>query len=138
MNELLAEEKAERYNKILQAAKARYNTFTNFEEDEIIKHFIETLFPEITWSNEEEKVRNGIIALIYFALEDKSAIAPGHNVTKEEAITWLERQGKPKWTEEDNQILDKIVNSLMGAENVDCADYNVMYNWLISIKQKME
>lgn len=43
-----------------------------------------------------------------------------------------------KWSEEDDEILDKIINSLMGAENVDCADYNIMYNWLESLKQRME
>lgn len=43
-----------------------------------------------------------------------------------------------KWSEEDDKILDKIVNSLMSAENVDCANYNIMYNWLESLKQRME
>lgn len=42
-----------------------------------------------------------------------------------------------KWSEEDDKILNKIVNSLMGAENVDCTDYNIMYNWLESLKQRM-
>ena len=43
-----------------------------------------------------------------------------------------------KWSEEDDKILDKIVNSLMSAENVECDDYNIMYNWLKSLKQKIE
>lgn len=43
-----------------------------------------------------------------------------------------------KWSEEDDKILDKIVNSLGRAENVDCADYNIMCNWLESLKQRME
>ena len=43
-----------------------------------------------------------------------------------------------KWSEEDDKILDKIVNSLMGAENVECADYNIMYNWLNSIKERFQ
>lgn len=44
----------------------------------------------------------------------------------------------PKWSEEDDKILDKIVNSLMGAENVECADYNIMYDWLNSIEERMQ
>lgn len=43
-----------------------------------------------------------------------------------------------KWSEEDDKILDKIVNCLMGIEKVECADYNIMYNWLKSIKQRMK
>lgn len=43
-----------------------------------------------------------------------------------------------KWSKEDEQILDKIITALMHAENVDCADYNIMYNWLKSLKQRME
>jgi hypothetical protein len=43
-----------------------------------------------------------------------------------------------KWSEEDNKILVKIITALMGANNVECADFNVMYNWLISIKERME
>ena len=41
------------------------------------------------------------------------------------------------WSKEDDKILEKIVYSLMGAENVECDDYNIMYNWLNSIKQRL-
>lgn len=43
-----------------------------------------------------------------------------------------------KWSEEDNKILVKIITALMDANNVECVDFNVMYNWLISIKERME
>lgn len=42
-----------------------------------------------------------------------------------------------KWSEEDDKIVAKIVDSLMHAENVDFADYRIMYNWLISIKERV-
>lgn len=43
-----------------------------------------------------------------------------------------------KWSEEDEKILIKIITALMAAKNVECADFNIMYNWLKSIKQKIE
>ncbi len=43
-----------------------------------------------------------------------------------------------KWSEEDDKIVTKIVNSLMRAENVEGDDYNIMYNWLTSIKERIE
>ena len=49
-----------------------------------------------------------------------------------------QKEKELSWSKEDDKILDKIVNSLMGAENVDCTDYNIVYNWLESIKQRLE
>ena len=57
----------------------------------ISAHIAEVIFPELKES-EGEMIRKGIIALIEFGLDDKSAIAPGYNITKEEAIAWLEKQ----------------------------------------------
>lgn len=44
---------------------------------------------------------------------------------------------KEKWSEKDDKIVAKIVDSLMRAENVDSDDYNIMYNWLILIKERI-
>lgn len=95
-------EKAEAYDKLLVKAKQIYNK----ENDVLIMHTIEDLFPEFKES-EDEKVRKAIIALIEFGLEDKSAIAPGSNITKEEAIAWLEKQSnhsEPKSPEEKPEV----------------------------------
>ena len=43
-----------------------------------------------------------------------------------------------KWSEKDDKRLTKIVNSLMSAENVDGIDFNIMYNWLKTIKERMK
>lgn len=42
--------------------------------------------------SEDESIRNALITLIKFGLEDGSAIAPGLNVTKEQVLAWLEKQ----------------------------------------------
>ena len=44
---------------------------------------------------------------------------------------------KSKWTDDDDNMLDKIVNSLIDSKYVDSVNYNIMYNWLNSIKQRM-
>lgn len=41
------------------------------------------------------------------------------------------------WTEEDDKILIKIITALMDAKNVECADFNIMYNWLNSLKKRI-
>lgn len=44
--------------------------------------------------SEDERIRKALIALLKFSLEDGSAIAPGFNETKEQALAWLEKQGE--------------------------------------------
>ena len=41
---------------------------------------------------QDERIRKALIALLKFGLEDGSAIAPGFNETKEQALDWLEKQ----------------------------------------------
>ena len=52
---------------------------------------LENTFPELKES-EDERIREALIALLKFGLKDDSAIAPGFNETKEQAIAWLEKQ----------------------------------------------
>lgn len=91
---------------------------TNQNPPAFDKHLIETVFPELA-ENEDERIRKGIIALIEFGLDDKSAIAPGYNITKEEAIAWLEKQGK-------KLDADKVIDWLRFHIQVD--DPKIEYN----------
>jgi len=59
------------------------------------KEALKTLIPELRES-EDERIRKDIIALVKFALEDGSAVSPGSNTTKEEAIAYLEKQKEQK------------------------------------------
>ena len=74
----------EKYNAALGRAKEKYSACS-------AQAFLEYIFPELKES-EDESIRNGLIALLKFGLEDGSAIAPGFNVTKEQALAWLEKQ----------------------------------------------
>lgn len=71
---------------------------------------LETLIPELKESeeSEEERVRKDIVGLIKFALNDGSAVSPGSHTTKEEAISWLEKQ-----KEEPQEELVYRLNGLM-------------------------
>lgn len=75
----------QKYNEALERARVYHMGGS------ISAHIAEVIFPELKES-EGEMIRKGIIALIEFGLDDKSAIAPGYNITKEEAIAWLEKQ----------------------------------------------
>ncbi len=64
---------------------------------------------------EDEKIRKDIIAFIKFALKDGSAVSPGSSTTKEDAISWLEKQEEQKssgWSEEDERLLNIIIDIL--------------------------
>lgn len=83
----------EKYNKALDMAKKIYNSEFKPDEAVVLSKYLLLLFPElIEIEDEDERIRKAIIALIEFGLADKSAIAPGHNVIKEDAIAWLEKQ----------------------------------------------
>ena len=97
------------YKKILEGVVDIINTT---EKSDIgfanICTYIGEKCPELKES-EDERIRKGIIALIEFGLDDKSAIAPGYNITKEEAIAWLEKQGKKLDADKVIECLDEHV-----------------------------
>ena len=87
------EEKARAYDEAIRKAKITLGCCGS--ADIITEHTIYDIFPELAES-EDDRIRNGLIALLKFGLEDGSAIAPGFNETKEEALAWLEKQDKQK------------------------------------------
>lgn len=64
----------------------------------ILRKRLQPFFPELqdNQESEDEKIKEDIIALLHFGLEEGSAVAPGRNTTREQAIAWLEKQGKQK------------------------------------------
>lgn len=81
------------------------------------------IFPELAESD-DERIKNDIRGLIEFALEDGSAIAPGRNTTKEEAIAWLEKQGT-SYTKKD--IDDAYLKGINDAKNEIEKQYKADY-----------
>ena len=83
----------QKYNEVLERAKEELRVCGSQDCDAAKQIF--RFFPELKES-EDERIRVGIIALLKFGLEDGSAIAPGFNETKEQALAWLEKQGEQK------------------------------------------
>ena len=103
MKEISVEEKAMRYDDRLKRAQKWYVCNTN----EGFRSIFEDIFPEFKESM-DENIRNGIKILIDRSVEDGSAIAPGFNITKEEAIAWLEKKGEEKpqvYETEDGEVI---------------------------------
>ena len=137
MKELSTEEKAKRYDEII-------NKMKHYVVDEYgcsrIK--VADVFPELKES-EDEKIRKKLISLIEWS---KSYSAS--SITTDESnemISWLEKQGEQKpveWSVEDvyeyNHIL-KILNSVV--EEQETKGYNNLIssvNWLKSLKDRIQ
>ena len=66
-----------------------------------------------SFTDEDERIRKDIVALILFALEDGSAVSPGSRTTKEEAPAYLEKQKEQKlveWSEKGKLKLKEIID----------------------------
>ncbi len=65
------------------------------------------------WSKKDERIKQDIENLIYFALKDGSAVSYAANTTKEDALNWLKSlhpQPKQEWNEEDDKMCNAIVD----------------------------
>lgn len=105
------EEKAKRYDEALEKTRA-FNNGEDFNI-EVGTTLCKYIFPELKESK-EERIREALIALLKFGLEDGSAIAPGFNETKEQALAWLEKQGKQNEKIVNFKASDWYVNKVDG------------------------
>ena len=65
------------------------------------------------WSEKDEKIRYDIECALKFFLNEGSAVCPGTNTLKEEAISWLKSlrpQPKAEWSEEDEKRLESVIH----------------------------
>ena len=85
MKELTIEQKAKAYDELLAKAKRVYNK----ENDVLVLHTIEDLFPELQES-EDEEIRKALIKYFSEGREYLSLIP----YNKEECVAWLEKQGE--------------------------------------------
>ena len=100
MKELSIEEKAKRYDEVVERAKIEKEKSRNLE----LLEFIDENFPELTES-EDERVRKALIDMVECAYK-KGTIILGEK-EKENYINWLEKQGEP-----DMIPLDKVIKFL--------------------------
>lgn len=90
MKELTIEEKAKAFDEALSKAKQVYKTPYTAHWD-VMKELIEHLFPELKES-EDERVKNKLIKFFKGYSPDEEWWG---NITQEDILVWLEKQGKP-------------------------------------------
>ena len=115
MKELSIEEKVKAYDELLIKAKQIHNK----ENDVLILHTIEDLFPELKES-EDERIRKRIIALVN---------AHGQGMYKDEVLAWLEKQGEQKPTIEMKSAEESL--------GIDSETYNKIVDECIYSEQKL-
>lgn len=100
------EQKAKAYDEALERTK---KLLKNMEKDEYFASMgdIKLIFPELGES-EDERIKKDVIALLRFGLIDGSSVAPGRRTTKEQAITWLEKQGEHLENQAHNNKEDEV------------------------------
>ena len=113
----------EKYNKALE----RMKSWANGEHPECFSEAQKTaefIFPELK-ENEDERIRKGLIKTISSLLDN--TILYHTNITKEEALAWLEKQGENKYTE-DKTIFAKCFPELK--ESKDERIRKTIYGWI--------
>lgn len=110
-----------------------------YQYDPEVREALECLHPELKES-EDERIRKNIIK----SITDLSAEwIELHGVTKEEALSWLEKQGKQKsaWSEEDEKMIE-FWNLYYEHKVGDMPNKDVVENlekfrdWLKSLKER--
>lgn len=155
MEELTIEEKAERYDEVVNEIKKLRDVLLKegvINENGIICDNFNRIFPELK-EEDDDRIRKGLLNSfkeIPEPDEDNSeAYYAGMRV--KDIITWLEKQGKqkPVWNEEDERISKTIIigikNAMFGDEmrekyqhiqNANKDYYQIRIDWLKSLKDR--
>ena len=113
----------QKYKEALERARLLYEQGT-------ITESLSSVFPELAES-EDERIRKEIIAIF------KGQISFTSEEDDKKYIAWLEKQSeKPKWTEEDNLMIDSIIDTMKWLEGKGATDMKI--DWLKTLKQKMQ
>jgi hypothetical protein len=98
-----------KYKEIVWQIKKAYL----YAQTDSTKAVLEEIFPEIKESD-DERIRKGLIKAVSRTFEGSKLF--GTDVTREEALAWLEKQGekKPALREEDEQHIDSLLKRLDG------------------------
>jgi len=126
------EEKARSYEEALEKARKLYNSEETSADVEIA---CETIFPELVES-EDERIRK--MCMRYLDREYQHCSFPDDKKNIEKCIAWLEKQGKSKWTDEDEHHLMMCLECVEECAFQDREDFSKTTDWLKSIKKRME
>ena len=106
---MTTEQKAKAYDELLIRAKQIYNK----ENDVLIMHTIEDLFPELCES-EDERIRKWCISHFRECFRVTKNNVEYQEYLNNKVIPWLEKQGEPQhaWSKEDEIRLNRICKTL--------------------------
>lgn len=129
MKELSIEGKAKAYDELKVKASRIYNK----ENDVLIMHTIEDLFPEFRES-EDERMKEAIIATIHLYYGE-----PLENEAKE-MIAWLEKQGEQKqgWGKEDQDNFKHLMDEIVCLGNSRNSANRLYYDSLIKFLDELK
>ena len=134
MKELTIEQKAKAYDEALKVLHKYDGANIMFTQD-----LKEEMFPELKEEDGDEKIRKAIIE--HFA-GSHSSMYPYKGFTKEQIITWLEKQDEQKpieWSEKDKYKVKDIIYFLNSAKKhyASTDELDACVRWLWSILQRM-
>ena len=143
MKELSIEEKAKAYDELKVKASQIYNK----ENDVLIMHTIEDLFPELKES-EDERISREITDFICWAT-DRGCITKEQVEKSNSWLAWLDKQaspvlsnssnnGKNAWSEEDECNIQDIDSVLFYNENLSEDTSMELRNWLQSLRDRVQ
>ena len=128
-------EKAKAYDELLAKAKQIYNK----ENDVLIIHTIEELFPELAES-EDEKIRKALIDGFTVIKESKNCgkTFSNHNIPVTDILAWLEKQGKKLsiWTDSDRIMAFTLLRDVDQMTYISDEGKNERLQWLNSLEDK--
>jgi hypothetical protein len=108
----------------LEEAKRLYKT-ANADQ----RYVLESLFPVLRES-EDERIRKELIKHLRDGAEGYMPAGNAEDYTR--WLSWLEKQEKSKWCDDDEEELEIAIETLHEAGQYSSA------NWLKTIKQRME
>jgi hypothetical protein len=99
------------------------------------KEILETLIPELKES-EDEKIRKELIEHIK-ANKDADYVL-FKKFSSDDVIAWLEKQGKSKWTDEDEENFRDIIGAIHRVAYQPTEDEEARIEYIKSLKQRIK
>lgn len=119
------EEKAKAYDKVRKKIAIRFGS-----------NVADEFFAEFEGSKDEE-IRKALLEMVHDTTGDELWI--DYNVHKENALAWLEKQGKKpaEWSEEDERMFNSCCAAVAAADYYTLDDKQDIENWLKSLKDRV-
>ena len=106
-----------------------------YAQTDSTKAVLEEIRPELAES-EDEKIRKALLDL--FKIENFNGYTTLNGIDVDDVITWLEKQGKQKWTDEDEENLRDIISAIHYIPFQTAEAEVERTDWIKSLRQRLE